>query len=80
MTKDVEAVNTLLEAEKTNSTEASSLLDCDYVAYVPFFLPHVSTLTFFSQLQHGSQRTRWRVLGRSQFALNHLPDPGPYPF
>jgi len=33
MTKDVESVNTLIEAEKTNSTEANSLLDCDYVAY-----------------------------------------------
>jgi len=33
MVHDVEAVNTLLEAEKSNSTLAASLLDCEYVAY-----------------------------------------------
>jgi len=31
MVHDVEAVNTLLAAEKSNSTVANSLLDCDYV-------------------------------------------------
>ncbi len=31
MVKDVEAVNDLIEAQKTNSTLADSLLDCDYV-------------------------------------------------
>lgn len=31
MVKDVEAVNDFIEAEKTNTTLAYSLLDCDYV-------------------------------------------------
>jgi hypothetical protein len=31
MVKDVEAVSDLIEAQKTNSTLADSLLDCDYV-------------------------------------------------
>lgn len=31
MVQDVEAVNVLMEAQKTNSTLAYSLLDCDYV-------------------------------------------------
>jgi hypothetical protein len=30
--KDVEAVNEFIEAQKTNSTLAYNLLDCDYVA------------------------------------------------
>jgi hypothetical protein len=54
MAKDVEAVNTLIEAEKTNSTLANSLLDCDYVAYVPWFLLLVPRPTPLSQLQYGS--------------------------
>ncbi|KAF8494439.1 hypothetical protein F5888DRAFT_658555 [Russula emetica] len=33
MVKDVDAVNEFIEAQKTNSTLAYSLLDCDYVAY-----------------------------------------------
>ncbi|KAI9455302.1 hypothetical protein F5148DRAFT_1277238 [Russula earlei] len=32
MVHDVEAVNTLLQAEKSNATVAASLLDCDYIA------------------------------------------------
>ncbi len=38
MVHDVEAVNTLLAAEKSNSTVANSLLDCDYVMYAPLFV------------------------------------------
>lgn len=34
MVQDVEAVSELIDAEKTNSTLANNLLDCDYVAYV----------------------------------------------
>lgn len=32
MVEDVEAVNEFIQAEKTNTTLAYSLLDCDYVA------------------------------------------------
>ena len=35
MVHDVEAVNNLIATEKSNATLAASLLDCDYVAYVP---------------------------------------------
>jgi hypothetical protein len=35
MVHDVEAVNTLIQTEKSNSTLADNLLDCDYVAYAP---------------------------------------------
>ena len=31
MVKDVDAVNDFIEAQKTNTTLAYSLLDCDYV-------------------------------------------------
>jgi hypothetical protein len=36
MVHDVEAVNALIQTEKSNSTLADSLLECDYVAYAPF--------------------------------------------
>jgi hypothetical protein len=32
MVEDVEAVSKLIETQKTNTTLADSLLDCDYVA------------------------------------------------
>ena len=41
MVHDVEAVNNLIATEKSNATLAASLLDCDYVAYVP---PHPSSV------------------------------------
>jgi regulator of extracellular matrix RemA (YlzA/DUF370 family) len=54
MVEDVEAVSTLIDAEKTNSTLANNLLDCDYVAYVSILPFRVcQRLSLFPQLQHG---------------------------
>jgi regulator of extracellular matrix RemA (YlzA/DUF370 family) len=54
MVQDVEAVSELIDAEKTNSTLANSLLDCDYVAYVSILPFRVcQRLSLFPQLQHG---------------------------
>lgn len=39
MVHDVEAVNNFLSAEKSNSTIAATMLDCDYILYVAFFHP-----------------------------------------
>jgi hypothetical protein len=45
MVQDVEAVSELIDAEKTNSTLANNLLDCDYVAYVSILPFHMCEST-----------------------------------
>jgi hypothetical protein len=86
MVHDVEAVNTFLVAERSNSTIAANMLDCDYIVYVPIILSlhmreiQLSLFSFLSlQRQYCPKSTGWRVLGRAKPPSHHLPDHRAFP-